>query len=304
LVLGIAAERIKQSFGDQILACYVIGSHADGTAVSKSDMDLVVIFKGQGEDDDKQSLQALCKTLTGELSIPIDLEMLDERKLKSTTDPVLKLGSHLLFGSDIRETLSLLEIEAWARDRLHTSYWRTTALFNRPSKVTLPLDYPSSEDPFFGYVVSGSTRTLVRHISWAATALIAHQARTYVVRKADFPGIYRKVINDEFSDYLEQLYEQCKVEWDYQIPDNSADLADLCRQTLAFENHFMDVYKFFLLSELQSGARTAHLAAIKVLNVLPLLDAEVKAAMNQLAQDSSAEVGNAARTALAAIDRY
>lgn len=297
MVLGIAAERIKQSFGDQILACYVIGSHADGTAVSKSDMDLVVIFKEQAEDDDKRSLQSLCKALAGELTIPIDLEILDERKLKSTTDPVLKLGSHLLFGSDIRPELSLLEIEAWARDRLHTSYWRSIALFDRPSKVTLPLDYPA-EDPFFGYVISGSTRTLVRHISWAATALIAHQARTYVVRKADFPRIYRSTINDEFSDYLENLYEQCKVEWDYQIPDNSADLAELCRQTLAFENHFMDVYKAFVLSELQSDSRAAQMAAIKVQAMMPLVDEQVQDAMKQLIQHSSADVREAARSAL------
>jgi predicted nucleotidyltransferase len=298
LVLGIAAERIKQSFGDQILACYVIGSHADGTAVSKSDMDLVVIFKGWAQDDDKQSLQALCKTLSGELSIPIDLEILDEQTLKNTTDPVLKLGSHLLFGSDIRETLSLLEIEAWARDRLHTSYWRSIALFNRPSPVTLPLGYPSDEDPFFGYVVSGSTRTLVRHISWAATALIAHQARTYVVRKADFPGIYRQVINDEFSDYLKQLYELCKVEWNYQIPDNSADLAELCRQTLAFENHFMDVYKTFLINELQSNVPIAQMAAIKVQGMLPLIDDEVEAALDALQQHPASDVRESARTVL------
>jgi hypothetical protein len=96
-----------------------------------------------------------------------------------------------------------MNIKDWARDRLHTSYWRSVKLFGRLSRVTLPLDYPSIEDPFCGYLVLGSTRNLLRHISWAATALIAYQGRTYVVRKADFYRVYRTVINDNFSDYLE-----------------------------------------------------------------------------------------------------
>jgi predicted nucleotidyltransferase len=277
-------------FADRILACYVIGSHVDGTAVSKSDIDLVVVFKDHAHEDEKQTLEEACKALSSELSTNIDLEILNEESLAERSDPMLKLGSSLLFGLDIRDDLPTTTIEDWARDRLHTSYWRATKLFNRPTRVTLPLNYPSLDDPFFGYVVSGNTRNLLRHVSWAATALIAYQGRAIVIRKSDFCRVYRAVINDDFSDYLENLYQKCKLEWNYQVPENDTELRELCGQTLAFENHFMKIYRPFLLSELQSAPLSAQITATWMQTQLPLIDPEVKTALANFVNHPSAEL--------------
>lgn len=268
------AERLQQAFGEQVLGCYLTGSHVDGTAVSGSDIDLMVVLPANSQD--KAAITEFCKALGQESSIHIDLEVVDEAALGAYADPVLKLGSQLLFGKDIRDQLVLTPIDEWARDRLHTSYWRSIKLFNRPVPVALPLGYPNPDDEFYGYVISGNTRNLVRHVSWAATALIAHLGKRYVVRKSDFVRLYRETVNDEYSDYLQAIYEQCKLEWGYQIPDEREHLRALCAETLRFENHFMQLYKAFLLQELQSAVPDVKQHAMWVQQQLPLQDKQVQ----------------------------
>ena len=51
-------------------------------------------------------------------------------------------------------------------------------------------------------------------------------------------------------------YLICKESWGYGIPDGAAEraqLCDICRQTLAFENHYLRRYQDYLLAELQAA---------------------------------------------------
>jgi hypothetical protein len=89
------------------------------------------------------------------------------------------------------------------------------------------------------------------------------------VRKRDCHLRYRELIGDQWSDLLQAIYTRCKHEWGYRIPDSLADqsvLRDLCARTLEFENHFLRVFKQFVLGELRGAEAEARQDAIRLLD--------------------------------------
>jgi len=64
--------------------------------------------------------------------------------------PALKLASLLVWGEDVRDRMAL-DLAAWTRDRMHSSYWRLGGLFGRAGVVRAPLGYPDPAGEFFGY---------------------------------------------------------------------------------------------------------------------------------------------------------
>lgn len=165
------------------------------------------------------------------------------------------------------------------------------------------LDFHLQPTPFYGYVIADNTRELVRNIRWAATALIAHNARQYFVRKSAFVTFYRELINDVWTDYLEQLYIKCKLEWNYQVPESPQALQQLCRQTLDVENHFMKVYRDFLLHELQSGTVSHCMHTLWVLEKILRHDTELKTILEVLTHDPSSEIRDRAVSAFGELNR-
>lgn len=81
-----------------------------------------------------------------------------------------------------------------------------------------------------------------------------HRARSYVKTKGDCLAQYQAHIHDEWTPLVTAVFERCRNSWHYRIPENTAERAELqqlCVQTLAFENHFLRIYREFLLTALQ-----------------------------------------------------
>lgn len=284
------------AFPGRIRACYVDGSHADSTSVVTSDLDTTIIFKDAFRDHAEQQgavqLGEYCARLS---SVELDIEVTDEAKLAEGATPMLKLASHLIYGEDIRDDLPLLPIEVWTRDRMHSAYWLLVKAFSRPGTVVFPLGYPDTEGEFYGYdcrtvtLPDGtevkSTRNLIRVTGWMATALIALQARQYVARKRECHVAYQKWIGDDWTTLLEEIYERCRGQWAYLIPEEREArtvLRQICRRTLGFENHFLARYKDFLLDELRSADGAARELAAWLQMQIPYDDQEVLTVLQRL----------------------
>jgi hypothetical protein len=251
-------------FPNRISGYYVEGSYADGSAVATSDLDLTLAlrtpFATSAEEELATNLVAACKLLS---PVELDITFLDASQPQPPVDPLFKLGARLLYGADIRDTLALLPIDAWARQRMHAAFWLTIHVFRRPQPVRVPIAYPDPADPFYGYAsrpialadgtVIPTTRDLIRVTGWIATARIAYQAQQYVVRKRECATLYRQTIDDEWAPLLERIERCCRVAWHYRIPATSQEQAELSaigEHVLAFENHFLALYQQFLVSEL------------------------------------------------------
>jgi hypothetical protein len=282
-------------FPGRIRAYYAEGSYADRTAITTSDIDLVLIFKdrfvGEDEAGAARRLGAYCANLS---VLELDLDIIDEQQAHRSAFPTLKLASVLLYGEDIRAQLALPSISDWTRDRMHAAYWLIVQVFNRSPVVRYPLGYPLPDEVFFGYdqrmlrMPDGAqvrcTRDLVRVTGWAATALIALQTDTYVVRKRDCHLRYQELIGDQWSELLEVIYTRCKHEWGYRIPASLGDqraLRDMCTRTLEFENHFLRIFKPFVLGELRGDDAEARRAAVWLLGQIPYDDQAIEQALQE-----------------------
>jgi hypothetical protein len=276
----------------RLRAVYVLGSYADASAVSTSDLDLELIIADRLREGEQARIREILAEYASSIDGELDIDLFDEETLRAGVSPTLKLGGRLLWGADLRQTLDLMPLAAWTRDRMHTSYWRLFGLFSRPLPLSVPLDYPDPADEFYGYArrltrlpdghMEVGTRDLMRSVGWMATALVAYQAGQYVATKRDCASIYRTHIGDQWSDLLDELAVWVRGGWQYRIPadpEERSRLRAICARTLGFENYFLTVYRDYALAELRGADWAGRVMVIETLRRVPLADAALMEAV-------------------------
>lgn len=318
-ILKTIIATFEDAFPQRIRGYYVEGSYANENQVPTSDVDLLLIFKdGFTDEHERAKAEDVARQHASSCEVEMDIQLLEEEYLHMVgIPPSLKMGSMLLYGEDIREKFPLISLQAWTRDRMHTSYWRTVNLFKRPSVVTYPLAYPDQDGEFYGYdqrklrLADGSevncTRDLIRLVGWSATAILAFKAGQYVARKSDCQRLYTDHIADRWTAVLYDTYTLGRGRWNYLIPDESGErrlLRLICSRVLPFENHFLLIYKDFLLQELRSNDMEGKLQALWVLSKIPYKDAEIEAAVCELKNDPDGNVRERVAEAVRAYEKY
>lgn len=314
---SVLADRIVQGminvfehvFPQHLCAAYVEGSYADGSAVATSDLDVILVFHvpltTRREQEVVADLISACQDMS---ALELDITLTDLPHLQQSADPMFKLGARLLYGRDIRETIPLMPMVRWSRQRMHAAFWLTIHVFQRPQPVAAPLTFPNPDDPFYGYAARPiqlpdgttipTTRNLIRVTGWIATARIAYEAQEYVVRKRACVSTYRETIGDGWSNLLDTIDQRCRQTWQYRIPggaEEQAELRAIAMQVLAFENHFLGVYRQFLLDELSSADDTAQTSALAMLKRTWLSDSEILDAVDRLTTTHKGDIGIAAQ---------
>lgn len=282
-------DSFTSTFPDRIRAIYIQGSYADDTSVNTSDIDLLIVFKDCFQYDERQRAEMLIQQCIAENVIELDIEVADEQSLVDGLSPTFKYGSRLLWGEDIRDEFPLVSLKVWTRDRMHSSLWRTGHLFGRSGSVSYPLDYPDPQGEFYGYdarllrLSDGRevrcTRDLIRLVGWSATGILAYKAGVYVARKSECHRLYQEHFQDEWGQLLQDIYELCRGKWNYLIPEDEDErrvLMHICERTLMFENHFLGIYKEFVLAELSADDEQGRLEAMKVLQWVDYRDDDVR----------------------------
>jgi hypothetical protein len=316
---GVAGDAIGEvvaafvaRFPRRMHSCYALGSYADGSASAASDLDLTIAFAGALSDAERAAAATLAANCAERSAVELDIELTDEREVMAGVSPNFKFGSALVYGVDIRERAPLMLLDAWTRDRMHSSWWRIARLFARPAVIALPLEYPEPADAFRGYtrrtlrLPDGAevpcTRDLIRLVGWAATGLLALQCGVYVARKRDAHTLYRERIGGEWAELIEATYTLCRQRWGYLIPEEPAErarLQRLCDQTLDFERAFAAIYRPYLLDELASAEPAAVRFAADMMARAPLHDDAVIAALEQVSvRSDDTESATQARAAL------
>ena len=294
-------------FPGRIRGYYLLGSYTDATSVSISDIDMAILFKGSSVDDREAQVNRCCSLMS---PIRLDISAHSEERLPAE-DVRLKLGSVLLYGKDSRDNIALPPIEAYHQ---YITAW-PCYFFRRirgAEFLTFPLDYPEPEGEFYGYerksipawyptaVVNG-TKELVASICWTATAIVALQAGRYIGRKADGIKTYKELISDGWAPFVQDVYQRCKLQWKYMVPGDKDDrklLSDLCRQTLAFENHYLTIYRKYLLTSLHSESIDDRLFAVKRLREVVYSDEEVTHSLLALAAVDNEDLREAVKEAI------
>jgi len=251
----------EATFPGRIRGYYLVGSYGDDTWISGSDIDMEILFKDAMTEDEIarcEVLKASCRTLA---PIHLDLPVKSEANFGIDDTIALKLASKFVYGTDTRESIPLPSIEAYLRKSSAPAHRGLTVRF-RQEVVNLPLSYPVPDDAYYGYVPNWYKADLtpiklwVLNVGWLATFLVIHKAKVYVPSKRHMLRLYREHINDEWTDFVTQVYELGRNQWGYKFPADAKNLAlfkSLCQQTLAFENYVADIYVDYLKEELLHG---------------------------------------------------
>jgi predicted nucleotidyltransferase len=316
-ILGGVIGIWESVFPSRIRAYYLFGSHVAGSADSTSDLDLAVVFKqGFQSSQETDQAQRLCEYLEALQPAPfVDMFYVSEESVQQpdrvSIALLLKRSSVLLYGEDTRQRITAEPDERYVRDAMHIPYFNSKFGRSNLNVLTFPFDYPDTQGEFFGYdgwLHGGerSTLMLVVMVGRIATALLALKAGQYAGSKSESTRLYRAHINDEWSDLVEQVYQRCRVDWGYRIPDEQSKrqlLRVLCQQALDFENYFYGLYREFLLRELQDQQREHRLRAIERSGQIIYSGADILGMLRTIAdqQADDAELREAAETAIGTI---
>ena len=257
-------ERI---FPGRICGYYVLGSYADGTAVPLSDLDMAIVFHGELTPEESTIAQRVAEDSNCRSPIRLNINIAARNELSVNTSTLLKLGSLLVYGDDIRAELRLPPLDAYRRWVTGGPYRFSGQVLRGVDLLPYPLDYPDPDGEFYGYDrkriaewypadVERGTKELVTAMARIATAILAVRAGAYVARKEEAIRLYAEIVGGGWTGYLQALYEKCKLQWHYRIPEGRLDREELrllCRQTLDFENHYFALHRDYLLGLLGSS---------------------------------------------------
>lgn len=303
---------VEHCFPGRVRGYYLEGGYANASAVVTSDIDLRIVFKGDVTPEETQRCNTIIEYCRLISPCMLDVAVESEDALLRVGAVRLKLGTRMLYGEDIRAAVPLKPLDQYLRDTMHAQFRLSARVRGNPATVTFPLDYPDSSDEFYGYArrrmraidwtaVPG-TKDLVATTTLIATALIGLMTGQYVVSKRESVEQYHAQIGDEWTTFVQDVYEQCRMTWSYLVPEGSAEraqLRELCRQSLGFENHFFEHYRAYLLRELQhADARFARFAARR-LGQLLYRDDEVITALQHASIHGGAELAAQATATLA-----
>lgn len=259
-ILQTVIHAYENEFPGYIRAYYIIGSYSDRSYVPNSDIDLGIIFAKPLTQEQLERAWALAEECASISQIRLDIGLDLEQNLPGVGRVLFKLGSLCVYGTDIRDQLELPPMAEYQRDVTWSPYRFLGQVVRDQEVLIYPLAYPDAADHFYGYTqkrihewypaeVTSGTKETITGITRTATALLALHEHCHVGTKKASVELYRRHINDEWTDVVETWYYKGKLEWHYAIPTQAEDqklLRDLCQQTLAFENHYFQHYREYL----------------------------------------------------------
>ncbi len=307
-VIGV----FEKVFLGRIRGYYLQGSFGNRSTVTNSDLDIYVIFK-ESFSSSVEAMTALSISRSCAQISPLLLEIkpgaeLDLYRAEHAGIALnFKYSTQFLYGEDIRAQIPTFASDDWV-------WWAMKApqaslRVTRSAKVLIfPLQQPDTQAEFYGYerqtipdadgIDCQSSKWLVATVGWIVTALVAQRTKRYVGSKGEAVQLYKTQINDQWTTLVEQVYEQCRNRWNYLIPEGEVErqiLQSLCRNALDFSNHYLSIYRNFVLHELREGtSKHQLLAAENLAQVIYPGDQEIANALEKLQKSSHEELRKAA----------
>lgn len=253
-VIGI----YEHFFPGRVRGYYVVGSYANGTAVSTSDVDVHPLFKSDflnpEETNQVYAVRDLCNQLS---SIELNVDPWPEYFGRRVYSGLFQLVALPIYGSDIRKQFPLPPLDTYTRRTVNAG---GLLKVRQTSTLHYPVHYPDPEGEFYGYDRRGvyglegfepqGTKDLISVAYSIVLGRLAMMEPRYITGKAEAFQRYLKHLDDEWTDFVSEVWQKCRVEWAYRVPSSDQDrkvLSVLCQRMLDFENFYLDLYRSFML---------------------------------------------------------
>ena len=307
----------EKMFPTRIRAYYLIGSYATGNAVSTSDLDVVVVFKGKLLPDEEalaHHVEISCQLIS---SIELDLMFYTEEQIlqRRVYGRGFALTRRLVFGEAFDEVIPLPPIEKYLWFMMNSAYEALVWIRGNPQTLTFPVDYPGPKGTFYGYakpvrLLNGEScngaKQLLHNVCVACSAIIGFMVAEQVTSGSESVRVYKKQIGDRWTGFLETIYEVCRIQWNYIIPedeDGQRQFHDFCQQALGFERHFLKVYRDYLLKVLHSGDMSQKRDVVKRFGEIIFPDGKTVEALQTLESNADEELQDAINQTISKIHK-
>lgn len=260
-VIGI----LEMMFPQRIRGYYLVGSYADGNYVPTSDLDVVPIFIGSITSEEEAIYWQVIYHLDAISPIHLGFGLRNEEDSFSQGGVGIKIGSKLLYGEDVRDKIPLWPLDYYVQYLISARLDDMLTFRVNVQQLSFPLAYPNLNGEFYGYDQFGAatdrgTSALFGHVMVMASTLVTLKTGEYNANKSGSYEFYRHCFKDQWNDFLENLYQQCKMTWHYQIPaalPEQQSLRRLCEQVLGFENYFLEQVIPYLREQINHGSSWA-----------------------------------------------
>ena len=302
----------ESTFPERIRSYFLLGSYSDGSAVEDSDIDMGVLFKGSFQEGERDYFKQFLRDCNSMSPIRLDATALEEASYTEAT-PGVK-AALVLYGEHVLEDIPQMPLERTLPFTIFGAFHHPWLLRRKEPQLTYPLDYPDPEGEFYGYERWGSfyggssfgpgIRILVNSVTMIATALLGLKAQRQVGTKSRSISDYKKYIHDDWADYLIDLYQICKTEWRYKLPDeqeNREIFRKLCNYTLDYENAFFSYCRPTILTNLKNGDAHTRLLTLQSLQRVAYIGDDFIDVLEPLAQSSDKDIRQRAKTILRTI---
>jgi len=271
-ILLAAIDLLEKTLPGRSSAYYLHGSFVEQTGIATSDIDLFLIAKSPFTPEEHKIVQRVTQQPAFLAPFPLEIIVLDEARVLQEGHYRLTAASALLWGRDIRDTLPEQTLDQYLRMYAHFPLIYLAHMLRNVEHAPLTLTYPRPDEEFYGYdqqqLPPGNEprhniKKLVTSVCWTATVLTAWYAGKMVTGKYASTRMYREYVGDEWSSFIEDMYRLGNRRWHYLVPEDQDErrkLRQLCAQTLAFEQHYLNHYKDYLLHELQCAGERGRLA--------------------------------------------
>jgi hypothetical protein len=258
LLAGVTAA-FESGFPGRLRACYLLGSYEAGTAGPTSDVDAVILFRGEFAAGEEPAAQALAAELDASSAVRLDIGVFAEESLSPIWAAALPQARR--FAGDAFE-LPAPDIDDYAWALMADAAGLIAGI--RGGVVSEPLAYPLPAAPFFGYEAKvlrladgrnvASSKALAMIAGWSASALVALRCRRYVTTREQVLSAYSECIGDEWTALLQDIERACHGRH-YLLPEDAAgrdELRELCARLLAFERHVVRRFRAAVREALNS----------------------------------------------------
>ncbi|MGZ3461796.1 MAG: hypothetical protein ACXU86_25165, partial [Archangium sp.] len=308
----------QMAFPGRIRAYYMLGSHVTSEAVGASDVDIVMIFQDRFQEGELERFEFFRRYLSTLSRQPLDITAAEEARLLADGEVNLKQSSLLLLGEDIREHIPLMPKDKWLRFCMHRPFifLERSRAHADDEPLRYPLSYPDPRGELYGYdhrehleadgTRHRSTKELVTLACRLATAYVALKAGAYTFSKSSAIETHRQLVNDEWTPLFEEIYA-CRKRWGYRVPAEPQareHLRALCARMLEAENHFLGLYKDYLLAELRQGEMRDRVLAARRLGLILYPGDEVLTALRELAGTAEEPLRQEALEAISRLEKH
>ncbi len=272
---------LETLFPGRIRAYYLHGSFVDNTGIVTSDIDLCLVPKGKFTAEEREKMQRIMHFSSLFSPFMVEMMALDEASLLQNGHFRIKSASCLLWGDNLRESMPEQTLDQYLRLYARFPFLYIAQMLRNVETVGFPLSYPQPTGEFYGYDQQQlpprnerqhNIKKLVTSVCWTATVLVAWYAGKTVGGKRASVQMYREHVHDEWTTFIEEVYDRGNRQWHYLVPREPEErrrLRELCAQTLAFEKHYLSRYKGYLLAELQKNDESKLAAVQQLRNIYP-----------------------------------